>query len=120
MATHSSTLAWKIQWMEEPGRLQSMGLHRVGHDLSDLAAAAAAAAAAEWRQRVLRKMAGRRVKFIDTLDLKPHVNHCFVLKQINLGHNKKIEYKIKMFVTKMGKKSLSEVLEEKKTLKEVL
>ena len=32
MATHSSTLAWKIQWMEEPGRLQSMGLLRVGHD----------------------------------------------------------------------------------------
>ena len=32
MATHSSTLAWKIQWMEEPGRLQSMGWHRVGHD----------------------------------------------------------------------------------------
>ena len=41
MATHSSTLAWKIPWMEEPGRLQSMGLHRVGHDWSDLAAAAA-------------------------------------------------------------------------------
>ena len=31
-ATHSSTLAWKIPWMEEPGRLQSMGLQRVGHD----------------------------------------------------------------------------------------
>ena len=30
MATHSSTLAWKIPWMEEPGRLQSMGLLRVG------------------------------------------------------------------------------------------
>ena len=32
VATHSSTLAWKIPWMEEPGRLQSMGLRRVGHD----------------------------------------------------------------------------------------
>ena len=32
MATHSSTLAWKIPWMEEPGRLQSMGSWRVGHD----------------------------------------------------------------------------------------
>ena len=32
MATHSSILAWKIQWMEEPGRLQSMGSQRVGHD----------------------------------------------------------------------------------------
>ena len=32
MAIHSSTLAWKIPWMEERGRLQSMGLQRVGHD----------------------------------------------------------------------------------------
>ena len=32
MALHSSTLAWKIPWMEEPGRLQSMGLQGVGHD----------------------------------------------------------------------------------------
>ena len=31
MAPHSSTLAWKIPWAEEPGRLQSMGSHRVGH-----------------------------------------------------------------------------------------
>ena len=32
MAPHSSTLAWKIPWAEEPGRLQSMGSLRVGHD----------------------------------------------------------------------------------------
>ena len=32
MAIHSSTLAWKIQWMEERGRLQSMGLQRIRHD----------------------------------------------------------------------------------------
>ena len=32
MATHSSTLAWKIPWTEEPGRLQSMGSRRVKHD----------------------------------------------------------------------------------------
>ena len=32
MATHSSTLAWKIPWTEEPGRLQFMGPQRVGHD----------------------------------------------------------------------------------------
>ena len=32
MAAHSSTLAWKIPWMEDPVRLQSMGLQRVGHD----------------------------------------------------------------------------------------
>ena len=41
MAPHSTTLAWKIPWMEEPGGLQSMGSQRVGHDRSDLAAAAA-------------------------------------------------------------------------------
>ena len=32
MATHSSILAWRIAWAEEPGGLQSMGLQRVGHD----------------------------------------------------------------------------------------
>ena len=34
MATHSSILAWKIPWLEEPGRLQSMWSQRVGHSLS--------------------------------------------------------------------------------------
>ena len=34
MASHSSTLAWKIPWVEEPGRLQSMGSLRVGHDFT--------------------------------------------------------------------------------------
>ena len=32
MAVHSSTFAWNIPWMEEPGRLQSVGSQRVGHD----------------------------------------------------------------------------------------
>ena len=32
VAPHSSILAWRILWTEEPGRLQSMGLQRVGHD----------------------------------------------------------------------------------------
>ena len=41
MATHSSVLAWRIPWTEKPGRLQSTGSHRVGHDWSNLAAAAA-------------------------------------------------------------------------------
>ena len=40
-ATHSSILAWRIPGTGEPGGLPSMGSHRVGHDLSDLAAAAA-------------------------------------------------------------------------------
>ena len=42
MVTHSSVLAWRIPGTGEPGRLPSMGSHRVGHDWSDLAAAAAA------------------------------------------------------------------------------
>ena len=56
MAPHSSTLAWKIPWTEEPGRLQSMGSLRVRLDWSDLAAAAAAAASnkasqvAQWKR----------------------------------------------------------------------
>ena len=41
MATHSSVLAWRIPGTGEPGRLPSMGSHRVGHDSSNLAAAAA-------------------------------------------------------------------------------
>ena len=40
MATHSSTLSWQIPWTGEPGGLLSLGLHRVGHNWSDLAAAA--------------------------------------------------------------------------------
>ena len=43
MATHSSVLAWRIPGTGKPGGLPSMGLHRVGHNWSDLAAAAAAA-----------------------------------------------------------------------------
>ena len=42
MATHSSVLAWRIPGTGEPGGLPSTGLHRVGHDGSDLAVAAAA------------------------------------------------------------------------------
>ena len=39
MATHSSVLAWRIPGTEKPGGLPSMGLHRVGHNWSDLTAA---------------------------------------------------------------------------------
>ena len=42
MATHSSVLAWRIPGTGEPGGLPFMGLHRVGHDWSDLAAAVTA------------------------------------------------------------------------------
>ena len=37
MATHSGILAWRIPWTEDPGGLQSIGSHRVGHDEGDLA-----------------------------------------------------------------------------------
>ena len=47
MTTHSSVLAWRIPGTGHPGGLPSMGSHRVGHDLSDLAAAAAVAAERE-------------------------------------------------------------------------
>ena len=36
MATHFSILAWRISWTEEPGRLESTGLHRLGHDRCNL------------------------------------------------------------------------------------
>ena len=42
MATHSSILVWRISWVEEPGRLQSMGLQRVGHDWAFMNVVAAA------------------------------------------------------------------------------
>ena len=53
MTLHSSTLAWKIPWTEEPGRLQSMGLHRVRHDWSDLAAAAAEKSLMLWERSLV-------------------------------------------------------------------
>ena len=56
MALHSSTLAWKILWMEEPGGLQSMGSHRVRHNWSDLAAAAAAGSSIK---RLCKEISGR-------------------------------------------------------------
>ena len=58
MATHSSVLAWRIPGTREPGRLRSMGLHRVGHDWSDLAAAAAATTVKlvqQWRSSIANK-----------------------------------------------------------------
>ena len=59
VAPYSSTLAWKIPWMEQPGRLQSMGSHRLGHDRNDFAAAAAAAAAAVHRYQKGLEQSGR-------------------------------------------------------------
>ena len=55
MTTHSSILAWRILWTEEPGGLLSLGSHRVGHDWSDLAAATAAAAKHKWIIPIITK-----------------------------------------------------------------
>ena len=57
MATHSSVLAWRIPGMGEPGGLPSMGLHRVGHNWSDLAAAAG-----EKSETMRLRQVGDRVK----------------------------------------------------------
>ena len=59
MVWNWSILAWRIPWTEEPGGLPSMGLHRVGHDWSDLAAAAAASVFSSmtsqlWQHHVLK------------------------------------------------------------------
>ena len=59
MATHSSVLAWRIPGMGEPGRLPSVGSHRIGHNWSDLAAAAAAAAMKK-RKKAKEKKADRQ------------------------------------------------------------
>ena len=69
MAPHSSTLAWKIPWTEEPGGLQSMGSHRVGHDWSDLAAAAA-----DVHPKLLN------YPFPLSFPLHPQGNHKFILQ----------------------------------------
>jgi len=61
MATHSSVLTWRIPGTAEPGGLQSMGSHRVGHDWSDLAAAAAAAAALDDWIRVGKMIPGKLI-----------------------------------------------------------
>ena len=70
MATHSSVLAWRIPGMGEPGRLRSMGSHRVGHNRSDLAAAAAAAAAAAFLFLTLQTIRKQSYMCLNTLVLE--------------------------------------------------
>ena len=64
MATHSSILAWRIPWTEGPDGLLSMGLHRVRHNLSDLAAAAARGASSTLQFSVSK---GKRVSPFRTI-----------------------------------------------------
>ena len=60
MATHSSILAWSIPWTEEPGELQSMGLHGVGHDCSNLTQAHSPINALSWNfQRNISQEEGK-------------------------------------------------------------
>ena len=49
MATHSSVVAWRIPWTEEPGGLKSMASQRAGHDGSDLAAATLPVSSSVWK-----------------------------------------------------------------------
>ena len=56
MATHSRVLAWRIPGTEEPSGLPSMGLHRVGHNWSDLAAVAAATMFMNIKMTILTKL----------------------------------------------------------------
>ena len=56
IAPHSSTVAWKIPWTEEPGRLQSMGSWRVGHNWTDLAAAAATVSFTEQSKKIIDEL----------------------------------------------------------------
>ena len=69
MTTHSSVLAWRIPGTGEPGGLPSMGLHRIGHDWSTLAAAAAAAANAGLEEAQAGiKIAGRNINNLRCAD----------------------------------------------------
>ena len=72
MATHSSILAWRILGTEGPGGLLSMGLHRVEHDCSNLAAAAAAGKILEERveqELVLQPSLENRIYLKNTINL---------------------------------------------------
>ena len=68
MATHSSVLALRIPETGEPGGLQSMGLHRVGHDWSDLAAAAAECALEELMLKLKLQYYGHLMQRIDSFE----------------------------------------------------
>ena len=89
MATHSSVLAWRIPGTEEPDGLPSVGLHRVGHDWSDLTAAAAAAGyllPPQWHYNLSWKVEPRLEKFTSLVKTFAH-NRCLnlVLSYWNLS-----------------------------------
>ena len=70
MATHSSTLAWKIPWTEEPGRLQPMGSQRVGHDwATSLSTGMLGMGKAEVRRRRAQQRMRRLDGITDSMDV---------------------------------------------------
>ena len=72
MATHSSILAWRIPETEEPSGLPSIGLHRVGHNWSDLAASAAAKAVLRGKLIAIQSYLKKQDKHqVDSLNLHP-------------------------------------------------
>ena len=76
MAPHSSTLAWKIPWMEEPGGLPSLGSHRVGHDWSDLAATAEGWDGGGGGERLKREGIYVYIKLIQVVVQQKLTQHC--------------------------------------------
>ena len=80
MATHSSTLAWKIPWMEEPGRLQSMELHRVRHDWSDLSSSSSSCRlrSADWPKETLIQLMSENV--LPIISSRSFVLSCLMFK----------------------------------------
>ena len=90
MATHSSVLAWRIPGTAEPGGLLSMGLGRVGHDWSDLAAGAAATGKREGKQNHLGRVSDYSTdltRIIQPLDGLGALGQWLTLKQGKNGQS---------------------------------
>ena len=73
MATHFSILTWKIPWIERPGRLQSMGSQRVGHDWATSLALKSKNIPPHHHHRRPAKQAKKLSKTYDEIDLKYHL-----------------------------------------------
>ena len=78
MAAHSSVLAWRIPGMAEPGGPPSMGLHRVRHDWSDLAAAAAAAIMLKYTMIMKDYLLLLFVQILNYWELTQNMKHLFI------------------------------------------
>ena len=85
MATHSNILVWRIPETEEPGGLQSMGLHRIEHDWSDLVAAAAYSLYANFLKSFYHKWMLNFIKSFFCMYWDDHM--VFVLQFVNVLYN---------------------------------